>query len=193
MQLTRMVVRACAVFAAGMFPVAAPLSAQQSSPAAFEPGRRAIEVEVPEGGGSTVGIWWVRSPESQLGIRTSFSVSTVEATGGSRQSNWSVSVGPAIKRHIATAGPVVPYWRAGAAIGAAGASGTGSPRSLLLSAQGGLGADWFPVDRVAFGAHVGIRGDYDRLSSESPVSGSVSQNRFRLGTATSAVTMKLYF
>jgi hypothetical protein len=178
-----------AMLAAGTSTVAA----QQSSPAAFEPGRRAIEVEVPEGGGSTVGIWWVRSPESQLGIRTGFSVTTVEAGEGSRQSNWSVSVGPAIKRHIATVGPVVPYWRAGAAIGAAGASGTQSPRSLLLSGQGGLGADWFPVDRVAFGAHVGIRGDFNRQSAESQVAGRVSQNRFTLGTATSAVTMKLYF
>jgi len=172
---------------------ASPAAAQQTSPAAFEPGRRAIEVEVPESGGSSVALWWVRSPERQLGLRTSFSVTTRRFEGADRHTGWSFAVGPAIKRHLAIAGPVVPHWRGHAMVGASGASGANAPRSVFITGLGGLGVDWFPADRLAIGAHVGLSAEFDRISQTPPAGERIRQDRFTVGTATSSLSMKLYF
>lgn len=194
MQLTRLVVRTCAVVAAGMIPAVLPLAAQQSSPAAFEPGRRAIEVQVPDGASSSIAIWWVRSPERQVGLNTSFSVTSDRAADGERRTSWGFGIGPTFLRQLASVGPLVPHWRLGASVGAGGSSSPSSPRTVSLAGRGGVGVEWFPVDRVSIGANVGAGVNFSRQSADPPgATGRISSSRISLSSGTSALSMKLYF
>lgn len=169
---------------------------QESTPAALDPARRAIEVELPQAGSSNIGFWWVRSPEMRLGVAVSASYSedrNSAAGGGGRA--WEIAAGPAIKRHVLVSGPVVPHLRGGLRAGVGGSNSAGdtrSPRSLSLSATGGFGVDWFPYDRVAIGAHSGMQFWVRRVSTEIAEE-RISRTMYDLRTFTSALNLQLYF
>jgi hypothetical protein len=171
--------------------VTAAAHAQQSSPAALEPGRRAIEIALPEGGGTQVGLWWVRSPQTQLGINGAFQYGQSEIAGGRSISRWQFLVGPALKRHVAVSGPIVPHWRAAAMIGASGGDQQSEARHINLAV--GFGVDWFPWDRVSIGGHMGVQAGHARNTATLPTGQEHTFSSTAIGTFRSGLTLQLYF
>jgi hypothetical protein len=169
---------------------AATLHAQQTSPAALEPGRRAIEFALPQGGGSAVGLWFVHSPATQVGVTTGFRYASQQGSGGDWTNQWDLTVRPGLKRHVAVSGPVVPHWRGGLAFGVAG--GTARSRSHHVGASAGFGADWFPYDRVSIGGHMGVEAGYSRVNVVS-LGTDTARGAWNLGTTRSALTLQLFF
>lgn len=184
--------RVAIIVLAGLLVAAGAAEARQARPAALEPGSRAIEIAVPEGGGSGAGIWWVLSPRTQFGLEGILQLSSTDVPGSDeRRNQWAVGVGPALKRQFGVVGPVVPYWRTGALLQAGG--GSGSTQDVTsVAIHGGIGADWFVHDRVGLGGHTGLRAAYGRVSA-SDAQATPSREAFTLATFRSALALKIYF
>ena len=166
--------------------------AQTLRPAGLDPGQRAIEIALPDGGGTDVGLWWVKSPRTQVGLTGTVSYNSSEAGTGESQNSWTVLIGPGIRRAVAVSLPIVPFWRADAQFGVGGGSGT-TPDLILLSASAGFGADWFPFERISIGGHMGLRTSYVRQTSDIPAGGSSTQSSVNVGTFRSGLTLRLFF
>lgn len=164
--------------------------AQTVRPAGLEPGQRAIEIALPDGGGTDVGLWWVKSPRTQVGLTGTVSYNSSEAGTGESQNSWTVLIGPGIRRAVAVSLPIVPFWRADAQVGVGGGS---TPDLLLLSASAGFGADWFPFERVSIGGHMGLRTNYVRQTSDTGGGASITQSTVQLNTFRSGLTLRLFF
>jgi hypothetical protein len=165
--------------------------ARQARPAGLEPGARAIEIALPEGGGSGTGLWWVVSPRTQVGVEAQLGYTSEEVTGTGRQTRWSFGAGPALKRQIGVVGPVLPYWRAGAMLQTSGGSGN-TPDASTIALHGGIGADWFVHERASIGRHTGLRGGYSRISNTLGAQ-EVTRDAFSIATFRSALVLSIHF
>src|SRR3569832_124568 len=83
-------------------------AASAQTPAQLSKGRRSIAFTLPDGGGTTIGLWKFTSDRTNVGLnlavdykRDTDSLSTFD--------RWSVAVGPAVKSYFRTSAHVAPY------------------------------------------------------------------------------------
>lgn len=104
---------------------------------------------------------------------------------------------PAVKYYLLPTAAASPYVYAGL-IGSyfRGESDMSVGKGYSAGAMGGIGLDWFPVERLSIGGHVGVRGQYhwDRQSSDNGLSSySRNDDGFTVGTFNSGIRVNLFF
>lgn len=174
---------------------AAPLTAQDGAAPADLAGRNAVSLDV--GGGYVVGLWRQATSRVRVGIEAG--VTTTRTEGDEAEDEYTdVVVQPSVKFFSAAEGSIRPY----TLVGVYGAhsrqrSGGGAFESGIsrteAGARAGVGLEWMPVDRVAVGGHVGVRGGWARRSFERGSDDQSTADGWSAATFTSGVVLTLFF
>jgi hypothetical protein len=152
-------------------------------------------------GDITVGVWQRLSPRTSLGLEVGAYSRNGEyrfPTTGQEQETEErlVTVGPALKVYTGPGGAFLPYGYASAF------AQFGSMRHQPLDGEAqesdvsgfggqvGVGVDWFPVQRVSIGGHVGVEGF---SSSRDAVAFNGEEEFTGIGTFSSGIRVQLYF
>jgi hypothetical protein len=145
-------------------------------------------------GAPGVGMFWRHSPATDLGLFVNAHVQ-----GGDDSDLQAISILPTLVRFHALSDRFSPYTTFALGV-------TFDRRSLDLgtevrtsksygpTAQVGLGLEWFPLERISVGGHAGLRAVYSRATqSETEFSEEASEDRWSLGTFTSALQARIHF
>ncbi len=163
--------------------------------------RPGTSISVGAGSGIEVGLWRRVSPRASVGLEVSaFSRSSEYQfpDSGDELENEErlVTVGPALKVYTGPGGAFLPYGYASAFLQFGSTRYqplVGEAQEADLSGFGGqvgLGVDWFPVQRVSIGGHVGVEGF---SSSREEDDSDVREDVTRFGTFNSGIRVQLYF
>jgi hypothetical protein len=118
-----------------------------------------------------------------------------------RDDSQSYQFSPGIKHYLAPEKAVSPYLY-GAIIGRYGENSSDNTNSTwrsenyALGVQGGIGLEWFPVQRVSIAGHVGVIAEYEknRSRNSSGINSFTSNDEgFTIGTINSGFLLNLYF
>lgn len=177
-----------------------------SAQEALQPGRRALSVDLPSGGGSTFGLWQVRSETGSRGLLLSLDLQAGESSSNADTNGQSIAVaaGPAFKRYFSESSNVRPFIRTSAMAGGTFTRNEFVVDSLEQSQHqwsvnatlgAGIGAEWFAVERLSVAAHTGgLSGGYARAKAPDGTETRTASNwSVRLRTLTSALTVQFYF
>ncbi len=131
-----------------------------------ERGTWALGFALPSSEGSSFSLWRVRSPKTALGLDGSLSWalnnSDLEDPWSDRERHYlSLQLRPTLKRYRPLRGGVAPYLYYQALAGFSGRRSEHGDREtsssmVSLGVGLGLGADWFPFQRVSIGGRTGM-------------------------------------
>lgn len=117
---------------------------------------------------------------------------------------------PGIRHYLLADKAVSPYLY-GAVVGRYSKSGSDQPdsrsrtESYTAGLQGGIGLEWFPIQNVSIGGHVGINANYEKahsaynsqysdgLGGTTTSGATASDEGFVIGTFSSGILLNLYF
>jgi hypothetical protein len=163
--------------------------------------RPGTSIEVGAGGDYVVGVWRRLSPRTSLGLEVgaysrSYDYRFDDPEGEREIDERLVTVGPALKVYTGPGGAFLPYGYA-SAFAQFGSTryqpveGEAQETDLCgFGGQLGLGVDWFPVQRVSIGGHVGVEGF---SSSREGASFNGEEEFTGFGTFNSGIRVQLYF
>lgn len=185
----------CAIAATVL--AAAPVAAQQADEPvnSLERGRRSLSFSLPDGGGASFGYWVMRSEQTNLGIDVGFRINRSIIEGNDDPMNYSISVGPALRRYVVLDGHVAPFLQGGIDLSYGSRSvGGGDERSIGLRPTVGLGVEWFPVRSISIGGYAGIGIGYARTRVDLDTGTDPDPTQtLSIGTFTSALALRIYF
>ena len=179
--------------------IATPALAAAQQPSAINStltaGTHFVQLPFPTDAGSgTVGFWKMRSDRSALGIVGTVHITHVSqdsvASGDPRFSNTDIELGPAFRRYYRVHPNVAGY-------GTLGVSAVYHHFHEINDTHGtfwggnasvGIGAEWFPFERVSLGGTSSIRAGFLDSSGATTVG-----SQFYVTTATSSVGLTIYF
>jgi hypothetical protein len=188
MRLKVAVVTAMALAAVAASPAAAQQAGSQN---ALQKGRRSISFSLPDGGGTSFGIWTMLSERTNLGLNVGIEMQDSDAPD---VEGWELQLAPAIKRYTRSLGPVTPFLYGEVNLGFGESSqGANDVSNWGTGAFGGLGVEWFPVRSVSIGGYTGIGLRYTSSEVDTPGLPSDTRTDFRLSTATSGLSLQIYF
>ena len=179
------------LFSCLMVPVA---GQGQENPGAASRGDRSILLSVGER--SDIGYWMRVGESTDLGVGVGLTFSDDD-----ERTSRAFHLSPELKRYWDEDGAsIAPY----VLVGLVGSwrtsedSGTfASERSALeIGGAGGIGLDWFPVERVSVGGHVGLRATFTRskLTQTSPGAPPEDEaTRFLISTHSAGIRLHVYF
>ena len=179
-----------ACLAMAMFFLGAGQGQAQESRVIPEPGRYALSFQLPEGGGSGLGIRRMMTERINLGLEIAFDYAWSETRGEGldlKSSGRSMGIHPDVRVYLRTTGRIVPFLLVSTGIDYAKAPDGQS--FLGYFGRTGIGAEWFPFDRVSVVGSTGLGmtwGHYDRNLGRERDSFDVTMFR-------SAITLNLYF
>ncbi|MDT8437356.1 MAG: hypothetical protein RRA92_11455 [Gemmatimonadota bacterium] len=173
----------------------------------LQPGRWSLGLEIPDGGGSRIGLWHMSGARTNLGLQVGVQWSDSEDSqdeGGSSSefAGWSISVEPTLQRYLSTSEVVVPFLLFGVDFGIGQSRqrllAPDRPRESLrthysLGARAGVGAEWFPLSRMSVGGHTGVRISYRSDDTEDTLLSDRSGHTGSLRTFVSGILLRLYF
>jgi len=150
-----------------------------------------VAFNVPEGGGSGLGLRYLWSDDINMGLTFLFDLDYELANddGEDAPSTWALGFHPDF-RFYQGAGSVVPFFELGI-----GATYAKAPEEDLTSVLGrasiGIGAEWFPAANVGIAGSTGLQMNFDhRTIGEDP---GVTEDTLSLDIFRSALTINLYF
>ncbi|HEX8245187.1 MAG TPA: hypothetical protein VF541_16870 [Longimicrobium sp.] len=191
--------------AALAFACARPAFAQDTiqAPPSLAPGRHALSFAIPQSGETTIGGWVNLTARSQLGLEISGDLQDQErdGDGGSRHlRQGQAHVGVALRRFVPRSATVAPFvggsvFAGGGLLRVADSLSTVTRSFWDVGASVGVGVEWFPVAPVSVGGMVGARAVYQHGHDRDDVSGGheATENTVFLSTATSSLSLKIYF
>lgn len=167
---------------------------------ALEAGRRSVAFALPQSGGGEFAVWRMASDTRNRGIlvRLAATFQGSDRENSTCDSRWiSLAAGPSFRRYLTRIAPVAPFVQTSALVGASYTSLETNAPAMLDSSSGwatggeigfGIGAEWFPHDRVSVAGHTGaqLTGAY-RWHERS------DHWQVGLETFTSALALHLYF
>jgi len=166
------------------------LGQAQEARAIPEPGRYGLSFRLPEGGGTGFGIRRIMTERINLGLEITFDYAWAETRGEPldlKSSGRSMGIHPDLRFYLRTTGRIVPFLMV-----AAGIDHAKSPTDesfLGYLGRAGIGAEWFPVDRVSVVGSTGVGMTYSHLERTQ----NRERNNFDLTMFRSAITLNLYF
>lgn len=186
----------------------APANAQEPAPVISTPekGTWSLAIELPDGGGSSLGLWKMTGERTNFGLQVGFSWTDNEQEADDQSSStddnaWSLNLAPTIQRYFRVAENVAPFLIGGIDFG------VGQTRrrrqtseftfedlqtNYSLGAKVGIGVDWFPLESISIGAHTGLRlrfVDFRREGTGVEASG----HNIRVNTFLSSLLLRIYF
>ena len=164
----------------------APLAAQETEgyPAA-ERGRRSIVLEASRS--PRIGYWTRKSERTDLGLDV-----MLQGILGDSRTDLNIGVTPAVKRYLASPGPLAPYIYVGVPLDyrRSERDNVGAPDDTVdsfgVGGIAGFGLDWHPITQVSLGGHIGLRASYFDPGDDGDSS-------IQLGTLSSGVRVHLSF
>jgi hypothetical protein len=144
------------------------------------------------GSSGSIGYWRRLSDRTDLGFEVGVSLSDNDDTY-----SRALSLRPGIKRYLSSPdADVAPYIFVGLAAqwGRVDSGGAFDLSTRALGALGAVGVDWFPVQRVSIGGHLGIQGLLTRQerSGLSPLPDE-ELSGYDVATYSSGVRVSFYF
>lgn len=152
---------------------------------------------------ASIGYWHKLSDADSLGGDFTFIY-----RDHNRNESQSYQFSPGIKHYLLLEKAVSPYLY-GALIGMYGETSTKSSfrsENYALGVQGGIGLEWFPVQRVSIAGHVGIIAEYEKNRFRNSSAGftnngndvgvlsdTTNDEGFTIGTISSGILLNLYF
>jgi hypothetical protein len=194
--------RLTVVLAAAFLALPALAEAQQgTAQRTLVEGRRSIVFEWPlfvgtAGGHGRLEAWQMRSPNTNIGLVLQAHVESRTfdpPAPAERIRSQSFAVGPALKRYMEIHSTIAPYLRGHAMIGFAREE-TELPASTVESSSwgflvgGGIGAEWFPWERIGLGGFTGRDLTFDRERIQDDRRTTVG-----LSTLTTGLQVLFYF
>jgi len=169
--------------------------AEEGESRAIQKGRYSVALSLPDGGGTSFGIWKMIAARSNLGLTLGINHEFRRATDGpdtlrdeSGGGFWSVSFGPSLKRYLVVHRSVSPFL-----LGSLSGSYLWSKGLYRRAATlaWGLGADWTPLESMSIGGSTGISWT-EAMESRSDF-GAPKLSTSTFNTLASALTLHLYF
>jgi hypothetical protein len=172
-----------------------PARADQTDSRAIQKGRYSLAFSLPDGGGSTVGIWKMVTARSNLGLTLGINHEFRRGTTGPDTMRsefgsgfWSFSFGPSLERYLVVRRDVSPFLLASLE-GTYGWSRGVYDRAATL--EWGVGADWTPLESMSIGGATGISWT-ESMESRSD-SGASKESHSSFNTVSTSLTLRLYF
>lgn len=170
--------------AATVTPVAA--QSARTLPAA---GTWGLFFDLPDGGGSGVGLRRMLSEDRSLGLVLQFNAASLTREHGTppvtdEHSRFFAGVGADLRFYRRARGPVVPFVQTGTFVGYENGSGD----DWSLAGDLALGAEWLPLDQVSVSAFAGMRAAWRRATDST-----VRDTATSLGLVRSGLALTLYF
>lgn len=154
----------------------AAVAAQARADEALQPGRRMIAVSLPWGGGGAAGIWLQRSLTSALGIEASANIeaSDPEPADAAETRLVHLVLSPTLKTFMTRDHEsIAPFTRVGVSAGYVRqeVDFTDRPDRLeegwLAGVHAGVGAEWFPLERISIGGWIGLAAAYRTIDGHA--------------------------
>lgn len=157
--------------------LAAPVAAQDATaPASLRKGATSVTFALDGSNGGSVGLWAMVGSRHNLGLTAALNAAS--NTYGDTEQEYdtkSVQLGLASRHYLGQPRSVTPYLELGVGVGLQRDESTEalepnrSIDGLLLGARGSIGMEWFPSERVSFGASGGLRYDHFRAENTEDV------------------------
>lgn len=163
-------------------------------------GTRFIALPFPtDDGNGTLSIWKMRNERNALGIVVSLGYNRIarDSVAGAEPSftHADFQAGPAWRRYQRLHPNVAGYGTLGLFARYARTVSTGSTRTEETQwgggASAGLGAEWFPFERVSLGGSTGLSASF--MSGDASGVPQATTSQLALGTFTTAVGVTIYF
>jgi hypothetical protein len=172
-----------------------PALAEEGDSRAIQKGRYSLALTLPDGGGTSFGVWKMITTRSNLGLTLGINHEFRRSTEGPDTLRdefgsgfWSFSFGPSLERYLVVRRSVSPF-----VFGSLSGSYLWSKGLYRRAATlaWGLGADWTPLESVSIGGSTGISWT-EAMESRSDF-GAPKQSSSSFNTMASALTLHLYF
>lgn len=203
--MNRCLMLACALTLAGPTALKAQEGEESPIPAA---GSWAVTTNLPDGGGQIFGLWRRFGERINLGLevdfrhtRTEDDVSAPQLGADVINIDSRVVVGPTLKYYLTHEGPVVAFLRSTVARSVRDIE-VQSPEGDVIErdtndkawiVRAAVGADYFPVERVAVGFWTGVVLVKTDLDVQVVNAGTVTRDSSQWNTFTSGIELQYFF